>query len=51
MYETKLQDYLRNGDFHTSTTDPTPAFKTQIRAAIRQNLTLIPNEKCGNTSI
>jgi hypothetical protein len=35
QYETKLQDFLRNSDFHTSTFDPSPAFQTQIRAAIR----------------
>jgi len=45
QYETKLQDFLRNNDFHTITTDPTPTFQTQIRAAIRQSLTLIPKEK------
>jgi len=42
--ETKLQDFLCNNDFHTSTTDPTPAYQTQIRAAIRQSPTLIPKE-------
>jgi hypothetical protein len=36
QYETKLQDFLRNNDFHTITTDPTPTFQTQIRAAVRQ---------------
>ena len=44
QYETKLQDFLRSSDFHTSTTDPTPAFQTQIRTAIRQSPTLIPKE-------
>jgi hypothetical protein len=39
QYETKLQD------FHISTTDPTLAFQTQIRAAIRHSPTLIPKEQ------
>jgi len=42
QYETKIQDFLHNNDFHTRTADPTPAFQTQIRAAIRQSPTLIP---------
>jgi hypothetical protein len=41
QFQTKLQDFLRNNDFHTITNDPTPAFQTQIRAAIRQSPTLI----------
>ena len=44
-YEAKLQDFLHNKDFHTITTDPTPTFQTQIRAAIRQSPTLIPKEQ------
>jgi len=28
QYETKLQDFLRNNDFHTITTDPTTTFQT-----------------------
>jgi hypothetical protein len=54
-YETKLQDFLRNNDFHTSTTDPTTifhtsttdpttTFQTQIRTTIRQSPTPIPKE-------
>jgi len=45
QYETKLQDFLRNSDFHTITTDPTTTFQTQIRAVIRQSPTLIPKEQ------
>ena len=45
QYEAKLQDLLRNKDFHTITTDPTPTFQTQIRASVRQSLTLIPKEQ------
>jgi hypothetical protein len=45
QYEAKLQDFLCNKDFHTITTDPTPSFQTQIRAAIRHSPTLIPKEQ------
>jgi hypothetical protein len=45
QYEAKLQDFLRNKDFHTITTDPTPTFQTQIRATVRQSPTLIPKEQ------
>jgi len=44
QYETKLQDFIHNNDFHTRTIDSTPTFQTQIRATIRQSPTLIPKE-------
>jgi hypothetical protein len=44
QYETKLQDFLRNNDFHTNTTDPTTTYQTQIRTTIKQTPTVIPKE-------
>jgi len=37
QYETKLQDFIQNNDFHTKTTDPTKTFQTQIRTTIKQS--------------
>jgi len=43
-YETKLQDFIQNNDFHTKATGPTRIFQTQIRSTIKQSPTLIAND-------
>ena len=45
QYETKLQDFLGNSDFHTSTTDPATTFQTQIRSTIKQSLKAPPDRR------
>ena len=37
QYETKLQDFIKNNDFHTRATNPTKTFQTQIRSTIKQS--------------
>jgi len=43
-YETKIQDFIQNDDFHTKATDPTRTFQTQIRSTIKQSPTLIAKD-------
>ena len=40
QYETTLQDFIQNNDFHTKATDPTKTFQTQIITTIKQSPTL-----------
>ena len=51
QYETKLQDFIQNNDFHIQATDPTKTFQTQVRTTIKQSPNLIPKTTDGNTSI
>jgi hypothetical protein len=44
QYETKIQNFLLDNNFHTDTTDPTRAFQTQIRNTIKESMTLIPKD-------
>jgi hypothetical protein len=44
QYETKIQNFLLDSNFHTDTTDPTSAFQTQLRNTIKENMTLIPKD-------
>ena len=41
QYETKLQDFIQNNEFHTKANNPTKTFQTQIRSTIKQSPTLI----------
>jgi len=43
-YETKIQNFLQENNFQTSTVDPTKTFQTQIRKTINYSKTLIPQE-------
>jgi len=43
QYETKIQNFLHENNFQTSTIDPTKTFQTQIRKTIKINqLTPLP---------
>jgi len=44
QYETKLQDFIQNNDFHAKTMDPTKTFETQVRTMIKQSPNLIPKD-------
>jgi len=44
QYETKIQNFLHENNFQTSTTDPTKIFQTQIRKTINYSTTLSPQE-------
>jgi len=44
QYDTRLQDFIQNNDFHTKTTDPTKTFQTLIRTTIKQSPTLIAKD-------
>ena len=44
QYETKIQNFILNNNFHTVTTDPTNIFQTQIRQTIKENTSLIPKD-------
>jgi hypothetical protein len=43
-YETKIQNFIPNNNFHAATTDPTNTFQTQIRQTIKESTTLIPKD-------
>jgi len=50
QYETKLQDFIQNNNFHAKTTDSTKTFQTQVRTTIKQSPT--PPKTTGeNTSV
>jgi hypothetical protein len=42
QYDSKIQNFLLENNFHTTTTDPTKTFQTQIRKTVKEskNLTL-----------
>ena len=42
QYETKIQNFILNNNFRTTTTDPTNTFQTHIRQTINESRTLIP---------
>ena len=44
QYETKIQNFILNNNFHTVTTDPTNIFQTQIRQTIKESTSLIPKD-------
>ena len=44
QYETKIQNFILNNNFHTATTDPTNTFQTQIKQTIKESTTLIPKD-------
>ena len=44
QYETKIQNFILNNNFHTATTDPTNTFQTQIINMIKESTTLIPKD-------
>jgi hypothetical protein len=44
QYETTIQNFLLNNNFHTITTDPTKFFQAQIRKMVKENKTLIPHD-------
>jgi hypothetical protein len=41
-YETKIQNFLNENNFQTSTADSTKTFQNQITKTISHNKTLIP---------
>jgi hypothetical protein len=44
QYETKIQNFIHNNNFHTATTDPTNTFQNQIKQTIKESTSLIPKE-------
>jgi hypothetical protein len=44
QYETKLQDFIKNNEFHTKANNPTKTFKTQIRSINKQSPNLIDKD-------
>jgi len=42
QYEAKIQDFILNNNFRTTTTDPTNTFQSHIRQTINESRTLIP---------
>jgi len=42
QYETKIQYFILNNNFHTAITDPTNTFQTQIEQTLKESTTLIP---------
>ena len=44
QYMTKIQNFILNNNFHTTTTDPTNTFQTEIRQTIKESTALIPKE-------
>ena len=44
QYETKIQNFIHNNNFHTATTDPTNTFQNQIRQTIKESTSLIPKD-------
>jgi hypothetical protein len=42
--DSKIQDFIQANDFHTSATNPTKSFQTQIRKTINNSKILIPQE-------
>ena len=44
QYETNLQDFIKNNEFHTKANNPTKTFQTQIRSTIKQSPTLIDKD-------
>jgi len=44
QYETKIQNFILNNNFHTATTDPTNTFQTQVRQTVNESSTLIPRD-------
>lgn len=43
QYETKIQNFLDEHNFHTSNTDPTKIFQNQIRKTINNHRIFIPH--------
>jgi len=43
QYETKIQNFILNNNFRTTTTDPINTFQTHIRQTINETRTLIPS--------
>jgi len=44
QYETKIQNFILNNNFHTATTDPTKTFQTQTEQTVKESTTLIPKD-------
>ena len=44
QYESKIDKFLNNNNFHTTATDPTNTFQTQIRNTVKQSKNLIPKD-------
>jgi hypothetical protein len=44
QYETNLQDFIKNNEFHTKANNPTKTFQTQIRSTIKHSPTLIDKD-------
>ena len=44
QYDNKIEDFLSDNIFRTSTVDPTNAFQNQVRSTIKQSKTLIPED-------
>ena len=45
QYQSKIQDFLHANNFHTSKTDPTKTFQTQVRKTVKNSKQLIPQEE------
>ena len=44
QYNTKIQNFIDNNNFQTSTSDPTKNYQNQVRKTINRSTTLIPQE-------
>jgi hypothetical protein len=44
QYETKIERFLQDNNFHAAATNPTNKFQTQIRNTIRNSKNLIPKD-------
>ena len=42
--ESKTEKFLSDNNFHTTATDPTNTFQTQVRNTVKQSKTLIPKD-------
>jgi len=43
-YESKIQNFLSDNNFHTIAAEPTNTFQTQVRNTVKQSKTLIPKD-------
>jgi hypothetical protein len=50
QYEKKIEKFLNNNQFHSTATDPTNTFQTQVRKTLKLSKTLIPKDsRCRYT--